>query len=91
MRYKITETERDYIQSLYYDKIAKEELLSYCCRVNKGFDLSKQFERVYQRALEADKKYHLCFEKIMRKHLPMGTDSAKARIEFAPCEIVVEE
>lgn len=91
MRYKLTEAERDYIQSLYYDKVAREELLSYCCRMNRGFDLGKQFEKVYQRAVAANKKYNLCFERLMRKHLPPGTDSARARVEFNPCEIVVED
>ena len=90
MRYKITQTERDYIQALYYDKIAKEELLCYCCRANKGYDLAKQFEKLYSRAVEANKKYHLGFDKIVRRYLPEGADTSKARIEFAPCEIVVE-
>lgn len=91
MRYKLTEAERDYIQALYYDKVAREELLSYCCRMNKGFELSKQFEKVYQRAVAANQKYNLCFERLMRKHLPAGTDSARVRVEFIPCEIVVED
>lgn len=91
MRYQLTEAERDYIQALYYDKVAREELLSYCCRMNKGRDLSKQFEKVYQRAVEANKKYNLCFERLVCKHLPAGVDSARARVEFMACEIVVED
>ena len=59
--------------------------------MNKGFELSKQFEKVYQRAVAANQKYNLCFERLMRKHLPAGTDSARVRVEFIPCEIVVED
>lgn len=89
MNYKITENERDYIQGLYFDKTAKQELVLMCLREGHKYDVNPYFDRVYDESIRATVAFSTAFDSIVSKYVPADIDTTNARIDFVSCSIVL--
>lgn len=87
MRYKITETEKNHIEGLYFDKLAKEELVLFCLK-SKEYDLNAYFDKIYNEAIKANITFNVVFDQIILKYVPKDIDTSNAKIEFTTNEII---
>lgn len=89
--YPISIEERDTIEALYFEKNAKNNLLTLLSSRKDGYMNNDIFERVYNEAVQANIAFNSCFNTIMVKHAPKNLYYKDARIEFVACELVIEE
>lgn len=91
LTYSISVEERDTIEALFFEKNAKDSLLTLLASQPNISADSEAFQRVYNEAVQANVAYNVCFDGILTRHLPKNMNYRDAKIEFIPCSLVIEE
>lgn len=91
LTYTISKEERNIIEAYFFEKNAKDALLTLLATNKDVSTDSEIFNRVYNDAIEANVRFSCCFNAIVDKYVPKNIKYIDAKIEFLPCELIIEE
>lgn len=91
MIFNISNEEKKIIEALYFEKNAKENILSLFMEKNEYTLDDKVFNRIYEEAISANIAYLAAYNEIVSKYIPVGLKYKNSRIEFFTNELIVEE